>query len=83
MEIRTTKQIKDSRCFAQSYNAKIHHDNVKWVKLDDILKEVKLIHTWHKTHRTLCLIKVLEDAITSDSEPDGSTHNKDLTENQK
>ena len=26
---------------------------------------------------------MLEDAITSDSEPNGSTHNKDLTENQK
>lgn len=76
MEIRTTKQIKDSICFAQSRNAQKRHDNVKWVRLDDVLKEVKIIHKWHKTHRTLTLIRMLEDAITSDSEPKGSTHNR-------
>jgi len=66
MQIRTTKQIKDSRCFAQSYNAKIQHDNVKWIRLDDVLKEVKLIHTWHKSHRTLCLSKNRTQKVIKD-----------------
>jgi hypothetical protein len=39
----------------------------KWINMDDILKEIETIDKWHSTHRTKNLIKILEDAISSNS----------------
>jgi hypothetical protein len=51
MEIKTTEQICDNTDKESKY----------WIAVDDILKEIKIIDKWHSTHRTLALIKILED----------------------
>jgi transcription initiation factor IIE alpha subunit len=51
-------------------NIESKEENVKetiWLKASDVLKEIKTIDKWHSTHRTLSLIKQIEDAISSNS----------------
>ena len=67
MEIKTTTQIgnKNNKLSMMSHNKKTNDDfneyrKKKWVAVDDILKEIRIIDKWHSTHRTQNLLKLLQ-----------------------
>ena len=65
MEIKTGKEINDffesGMCPDSFSNPPIEfYYKQKWVAVDDILKEIRIIDKWHSTHRTQNLLKLLQ-----------------------
>lgn len=63
MKIKTTLEIKESRCFAQSYNAKQQHDNKKWVAVDDLDTLLDDVDAEYDTPKASHIIQTIRDKL--------------------